>query len=228
MPVSAGRWPFLRTKTATRLEFLAHENEQSQAPCRLPQCGGWAVRPRKRGRNAWFCGRSCADAFRTQRRALDAALHEMLERFTSETLTVRERNQLRSDLEWLTEVRQAYVSPGSWRAHDPDADPSASADSDEVVTQLLTGRPHHRDPCPSCGGTGDLFSRRRDVSSLPALERRRLVRDKLVSMARLFEELLRLEPQVETAYAVDHWRQRAEEAATEFQGELEGNGRQDR
>lgn len=194
-------WPLLRGRTASRLKSFSHQSGGIGAPCRLPGCARKVSRSTKPGPSRWFCDHKCADDFRTQQRALDAAIGELAAVYQSDGHPAPIRKRLRADLEWLIEVRQAYVTPRIWRreapidsngsdegaGHQEQPLPSAEDAFREEVRRAAM-RPEPTDPCPTCQGSGDL----KDLRSPPETDMRakhQKTRDTYAEMADVLRRL---------------------------------------
>src|SRR5688572_30765760 len=103
-------------RTAQRLEFLLGEKEQERprVACRRPACATVIYRRTEKGRNRWFCDRSCADRFHAEREALDDAIDELAALYSAEGTTWRGRKDLESYLRYLLAARTAYFAPTDW------------------------------------------------------------------------------------------------------------------
>ena len=200
----------LSRKTMGRLRFISHtsSNGELTVPCRLPGCDEVVTRRSGAGRSRWFHDRKCVDDFRTRQRALDAAIDELAELATAHS-SERELAAIRSDLDWLLDVRSTYVTPGHWRRTALPEDTSSMPDLEYI--RFVQDQRVPVDRCPTCDGTGDLKDRRSPTPSTGAAKRREEV-DLLAGIAPKLSRLLALRPTLLLAEAWDEVLLRATEA----------------
>lgn len=210
MSLDQANWPLLDSRTKRRLAFLASPDESvaSVSTCRLPSCSAVVERLIRQGPARWFCSRACIDAFQQQQRALDAAIKQLAGECATGQHPARKLARLRSDLEWLLEVRSAYAVPGAWREtlNGCPAPHSDDRDRDLIQRALNASARVGRQACPACDGTGNGTQFFAGSSDSPALKRQAATRS-LAAVARLLSGAMRLTSSLEVVEALDALRQ---------------------
>lgn len=145
-------WTRLPTVVRRNLGFLTEDSVGASPtiPCRLPTCAIRFERERRGGRPKWFHSRKCAIDFRRRRRALDAAIIELVSALRSGALGVREARDFRGELTWLLNVRATYPHPGEWSLERPTR--LHSEPDDFSLLAVLADPDYHS--CDDCLGTG--------------------------------------------------------------------------
>lgn len=202
----------LSGRGASRLKFISQPSlgEDLYVPCRLPGCAELVRRKQGAGRSRWFHDRKCLDDFRTRRSALDAAISELASRATDDPLPgARELAGIRSDLDWLLDVRSTYVTPGEWR--DTTLPDETSQMPDLEYIRYVQDIRSPSDPCPTCEGTGDLKDHRSPTPTTAQAKQRERV-DLLASLVPKLKRLSMMRPSVRFADALDAVHQDALQA----------------
>lgn len=221
MTSDQGTWLYLRSKTAGRLSFFSNVSRSGNTAtwCWLPGCTKPVERSWTPGRVKWFHQQSCADSFRTRRRALDDAISELAHVYETNPPSGADKRRLRSDIEWLLGVRQAYRSPDAWRDADDSRSGSGPVSADEQFRDRLRLEAAPSDPCPTCGGKGDLSKLRPPIPS-GMTERLKVEVNTLAEMASVFRRWFELRPGLETMREVERWEQLAREGERRLQSSL--------